>query len=82
MNTIQKQIIKQANVKPQVLDSSYKTLPSIKKDITRRLKSQKKAYDRNENNPRCLETQPHVRSIIGDSVKDLQSVLDVVNKMS
>lgn len=79
MNTIQKQIVKEANVYPNILDCTLKTLPSIKKDITKRLKSQKRAFDKNETNPKCLELQPHVRSIVGDSVEKLSKTLEAIN---
>lgn len=81
MNSIQKQIVQEANVYPNVLDCSYKTLPSIKKDISKRLKSQRKAFDKNETTLKNIEFQPHVRSIIREAIEKLSITLEAINKI-
>jgi len=70
MTKLQREIIKKAGV--NVLNFSHADLKSIKKDVKRRLASQKRALRKN------IEKGWSGTSIIRDSILDLQKTLEAL----
>lgn len=78
MNSLQRTIIK--NIGFNILCSGATTLESIKKDLTGRLRSQKKAFDKwsKKEEEGCeIEISPSIKS----SIIRIETTLDFVNKL-